>query len=197
MQNRDLRVQKTYDALMDALMDLLDERPFDKITVKALCERARVRTATFYTHFRDKYDFFACMMKERRAASFDPHRAARLTDDEFYRALVRSSLEFLQSNEGFIASIGRNDLLGIIVQTTGTELRDELVARLSSDVAAGRCIGGSPELVAELLIGAIQRSCHWWLSLDNRPAAETMAEELDCFIDRMRGIGVADAPIGG
>lgn len=188
MRNRDLRVQKTYDALMDALMGLLDEKPFDKITVKALCERARVRTATFYTHFSDKYDFFACMVRERRAAAFDPQQAAKLQDDDFYRALVKMSLEFLEGNEGFIASIGRNDLLGVIVQTTGEEFRGELTTRLKSDAASGCRLAGSPELVAELLIGAISRACHWWLSLDERPSIDEMVPQLECFINRIRGV---------
>ena len=187
-RQRDLRVQKTYDALMGALTELLAEKPFDKITVKALCDRARVRTATFYTHFSDKYDFFACMVRERRAASLDPERAARLQDGDFYHTLVRTSLEFLEANEAFIESVGRNDLLGVIVQTTGGEFREELVARLKSDAAAGRCLAGSPELAAELIVGAISRACHWWLSLDERPSVDEMVPQLECFIDRVRGV---------
>lgn len=188
VQKRDLRVQKTYDALIGALVDLLAEKPFDKITVRALCERARVRTATFYTHFSDKYDFFACMVRERRAATFDPQLASRMQNDDFYRALVRTSLEFLEANEGFIRSVGRNELLGVIVQTTGDEFRGELVARLKADEAAGLGLVGSPELVAELLVGAISRACHWWLSLDERPSVDEMAPQLECFINRMRGV---------
>ena len=188
MQNRDLRVQKTYDALMDALTGLLGEKPFDKISVKELCERARIRTATFYTHFSDKYDFFAWMIKERRSASFDPKHAAKLGDDDFYRSLVRTSLTFLQDNEELIQNIGRNDLLGIIVQTTGSEFRDELLDRLRSDKTAGRHLAGSPELAAEILIGAISRVCHWWLALDDRPGIEEVESQLICFIDRVRGI---------
>ena len=188
MQKRDLRVQKTYDALTGALIDLLDEKPFDKITVKELCNRARIRTATFYTHFSDKYDFFASLIKERRSTTFDPKQAARLDNDDFYRSLVRTSLEFLESNEEFIQNIGRNDLLSIIVQTTGSEFKDELVARLKSDEASGRQLVGAPELVAELLIGAISRVCHWWLALDSRPSIDEMEPQIERFIDCMRGI---------
>lgn len=193
MQNRDLRVQKTYDALAGALMVLLGEKPFDKITVKALCERARVRTATFYTHFSDKYDFFAFVVKERRAAVLDPRQAAKLQDDEFYRALVRTSLEFLEGNRGFIDSVGRNDLLGVIVQTTGGEFADELIRRLQADAARGHRLAGSPELAAELIIGAISRACHWWLSLDERPSVDEMVPQLECFINRVRGVDPSTA----
>ena len=56
-QNLDLRVQKTYEALMTAFFELLEEKKFEKITVNELCHRAKVRRPTFYKHFADKYAF--------------------------------------------------------------------------------------------------------------------------------------------
>lgn len=60
---RDLRSEKTFDALTTAMQELLSENPMESITVKELCERARTRTATFYNHFSDKYDFFDFMVR--------------------------------------------------------------------------------------------------------------------------------------
>ena len=56
-QNLDLRVQKTYTALMTAFFELLEEKNLEKITVNELCRRAMVRRPTFYKHFADKYAF--------------------------------------------------------------------------------------------------------------------------------------------
>ena len=56
----DLRVRKTYEALMRAFEDLLTGKTFDDITVNELCERAMIRRPTFYSHFEDKYDFLRC-----------------------------------------------------------------------------------------------------------------------------------------
>lgn len=53
----DLRIIKTHTKLTNALSDMMDEMSFDDITVFNLCERAGVRRATFYKHFKDKYDF--------------------------------------------------------------------------------------------------------------------------------------------
>ena len=46
----DLRTQKIYDALINAFSELLEEKDFEKITVKELCEKARTRTATSVLH---------------------------------------------------------------------------------------------------------------------------------------------------
>ena len=50
----DARVRKTRDALGDAIVSLMQERPFDTITVQDVLDRAKVGRSTFYTHFSDK-----------------------------------------------------------------------------------------------------------------------------------------------
>ena len=54
----DLRIIKTYNKLTDAFGEMMKTYSFDEISVFDLCERAKVRRATFYKHFDDKYDFF-------------------------------------------------------------------------------------------------------------------------------------------
>ena len=43
------------DFLAESLELLMQEKPFDKITIKQICDRAGVIRATFYNHFEDKY----------------------------------------------------------------------------------------------------------------------------------------------
>src|SRR6478752_799045 len=52
----DARVRKTRDALGDALVELMQEKPFDSITVQDVLDRAHVGRSTFYSHFSDKDD---------------------------------------------------------------------------------------------------------------------------------------------
>ena len=49
---QDLRVVKTLDAIHSAFTEMLLERPFSKITVTALCERARINKKTFYRYYQ-------------------------------------------------------------------------------------------------------------------------------------------------
>lgn len=57
-QKMDARVRRTRDALGDALIALMQEKPFDMITVQEVLDRAGVGRSTFYTHYRDKDDLF-------------------------------------------------------------------------------------------------------------------------------------------
>lgn len=54
----DKRVLKTRDTLGDALVELMQEKSFDEITVQQVLDRAGVGRSTFYAHYRDKDDLF-------------------------------------------------------------------------------------------------------------------------------------------
>src|SRR5262249_52321613 len=52
----DRRIKKTRDRLGDALVSLMQEKPFGTITVQDVLDRAGVSRSTFYVHFTDKND---------------------------------------------------------------------------------------------------------------------------------------------
>lgn len=50
----DRRITRSKKALRIALIELMEERGFDSITVNDLCTRADLNRGTFYNHFHDK-----------------------------------------------------------------------------------------------------------------------------------------------
>ena len=69
MEQRKARMK---DFLAESLVVLMKEKPFEKITIKQICDRTGVIRATFYNHFEDKYaalDYVCGMMLcEKRQA---------------------------------------------------------------------------------------------------------------------------------
>src|SRR4051812_44921158 len=57
-QKMDARVRRTRDALGDALVELMQQKPFDEVTIQDVLDRAGVGRSTFYVHFKDKDDLF-------------------------------------------------------------------------------------------------------------------------------------------
>src|SRR5512136_140546 len=53
---KDLRVRRTQKLLREALIELIEERGFDALTVGELTSRAMVSRAAFYRNYQDKYD---------------------------------------------------------------------------------------------------------------------------------------------
>ncbi len=56
MNNDDKRIKKTKKNLRDTLIRMLEEKPFEQITVTELCKNAETSRITFYAHYNDKYE---------------------------------------------------------------------------------------------------------------------------------------------
>lgn len=56
MAKTDARVRYTVMVIKETFLNLLEQKPINKITVKELCEKADINRATFYTHFSDCFD---------------------------------------------------------------------------------------------------------------------------------------------
>ena len=56
MNEKDLRVRRTKESIINAFIELRAKKPLEKITVKELADLAYINKATFYTHYHDIYD---------------------------------------------------------------------------------------------------------------------------------------------
>ena len=64
----------TKKLIMSTFQEMLEELPFDKITVAALVKRAGISPNTFYYHYQDIYALLGAWFRER-AESFIPSNA--------------------------------------------------------------------------------------------------------------------------
>ena len=63
IQEEHVSVRRTYLLLMKALLDLLAEMPFEKISLTDICRVSMVSRSTFYRYFEDKYDLLHYCVK--------------------------------------------------------------------------------------------------------------------------------------
>ena len=57
----------TQKAILRTFQQMLEEMPFDKITVSALVRRCEISSNTFYYHYQDIYALLEVWLKERLA----------------------------------------------------------------------------------------------------------------------------------
>lgn len=60
----DRRSDKTKKLLENALIKLIIEKGFDRISIKDLTEEADINRGTFYIHYKDKYDLLELKEEE-------------------------------------------------------------------------------------------------------------------------------------
>jgi AcrR family transcriptional regulator len=63
-QGKNLRLRRTQKLLREALIELIEERGFEALTIGEITERAMVSRAAFYRNYQDKYDLVEQIFEE-------------------------------------------------------------------------------------------------------------------------------------
>ena len=128
----DLRIRKTYLALHNAFLSILEEKRFDDLTVNELCERAMIRRTTFYKHFADKYEYFSFYIKEV-VATFQDRLDPDVAEGEVHAYLLHMCRElicFLQRHNRFVQNIRDSNafplLLSILLDQISEDVKQVL-----------------------------------------------------------------------
>ena len=101
MNTKNNRQFKDSAARMEnALLELLRDKPFEKITVRLICERAGVNRSTFYAHYSDIFDMIQQMeihlRKDLMRSYPQPGRTVPFSQESFI-----PFLKFIRRHEDF------------------------------------------------------------------------------------------------
>lgn len=187
MMKEDLRVQKTYEALFNAFRKLLAEKRFEDITVRELCAHAKIRTATFYSHFTDKYDFFAFMIQRIRL-DFWKNCELPLSDlepEEYISSVICSGLDFLEQNEAFIYAVEANPILEPTMHMLSKEMHSRILHQFQMIADRGTELTAAPEILTELFAGGISQICRWWYMHREKMSKQQLLETLSEVFSKM------------
>ena len=89
----DRRVKYTKLALRQSLMELLEKKNINKITVKEICERADINRGTFYSHYKDAYDLMNQIEDELRTEveqTIAKHQTQAMFTLDFIHEIIES-----------------------------------------------------------------------------------------------------------
>ena len=116
--HEDLRVVKTIEGIKSAFEELICEKDYEKITVKELCDKARINKKTFYHYYETLDALLAEMQLELSAAYIE-----RVKDYELPEDLDKVNREFfLYSSEQGLA------YEKITCSGTYHSIRDEMIS---------------------------------------------------------------------
>lgn len=168
----DLRVVKTKKALVEAMIQCLNEKLFEDITVQTICDVAMVRRATFYTHFSDKYELFSytiCYIY-RKFPSYQSLDSPVRTP-EIYLQLIEDSINFLTAHTKFVHSLIESNLAPMMLDIISTEIEKDLSPSLKEDMNTLGNSSISPDLVIHFYIRGIFGAFLWWIT-ENYPISK-------------------------
>jgi AcrR family transcriptional regulator len=185
--NTDLRIIRTKESIREALVELIDEKGFEAITVKDITTRAKINRGTFYAHYQDKFDLMTkceeeIMVEMSRIAkqNFPGVIAALETNSTTLAAfpLVVSIFEYLNENSGFMKAVlgPKGDLsfqtrLKDFMRKTMFGNNPNSLIKEENLLVPGQYLAS---YVASAHIGVIQQ----WLDSDRKESPQEMARTL-------------------
>lgn len=181
----DLRVQRTYRSLTDAFTRLIQEHPYENISVAMLCDEASIRRTTFYKHFSDKAAFFEFFIEQLR---FD---LENLADSPCANAepvtLFQALLDFLIRHEKMMDNIFDSAMVGNMLMVMCDKIYDSILERHRAEYEAGNH-AVSLEATAHFAAGGIIRLIEYWWELGHDPAEEaSFVRAANVLLDRALG----------
>lgn len=185
--NLDLRVVRTKTAIRNALVELIEEKGFDAITVKDITTKANINRGTFYAHYQDKFNLMTKCQEEIM------HEMSSIAKKKFPEViadlgsnpsptmpflLITSILEFLNENSGFIKAVlsPKGDL------SFQTKLKEFMWKTLFEDTN-GAIINKEQLLVPSQYLASYMASAHigviqQWLNNGQKETPEEIARIL-------------------
>ena len=184
----DRRVQRTRELLRNALMQLIQEKGYDAVTIEEITERANLGRTTFYLHYQSKDDLLL-----DHHADFTTHlnleRLSReqLLGNEPQPEMVTFLQEIAEGKTVYLAFTRANDA-DIIMRNIRQRMMDNLQESLQE--AFPEAAPDPPvDILTNYLVGAQSSLIDWWIT--NRTAYD--AEQMATMLHRLQTAAVRDA----
>ncbi len=179
VNEKDPRVQRTRQLLLQAFAALLEERHnFHSISIQEITQRATVNRATFYAHFEDKYALLEQWMREKfhRTLQEQLPASAPLQRQTLY-VLVWAVFDFLARFRDRLKPADKQfePLFEVALQQELYEILCAWMKNVSRDVPVSEEVGGTTALV---ISWAIFGPAAQWSRGDRTTSAEEMTHRI-------------------
>ena len=159
-QKTDRRVQRTRQLLHEALISLILEKGYDRLTVQDIVDQANVGRSTFYDHFKDKDDLLVSDLK-----AFQQHLDQDDGDGLGGNSLLSGLHVFQHAQENYrlYKALLGGDGINLILRTSQEQLGIEVLQRIEGILAGHELNTVPPIILANHLSTSLLSLLTWWL----------------------------------
>lgn len=191
MQNKeDLRVKRTKQALNIAFTSLIEEKFFEDISINELCQKAGIRRATFYKHFKDKNDFlreYIGFLRQKYEAE-NGKQPKTLTSVQYYVDYAREVIEFVYENDKIVENAIRSNMLHTIIGIITEKNFLDTCGKLNESVKSGMKLPASVETISAMLTGGVATIICLWIFEGKKKGPSELAAELETLIKNVLSV---------
>lgn len=154
----DRRKQRTRQALSEALVSLMVEKRYDKITVQDIIDRANVGRSTFYAHYRDKEDLLVSGVTEMFTSNLVDNRAG-----DHSLIAVRELFGHVQENQHLYEALSWGRGVELLYQHGQVSLSARLEEELQSWLPEGQAWAVPLPVLSTYVSSTLVTLLRWWL----------------------------------
>ena len=166
----DRRVERTRKLIQEALVSLILEKRYDKITVQDIIDRANVGRSTFYAHFQDKEDLLASNFANYTAQWETEQAETEPTASEESPHILHSLEFFLHANEAyeFHQAMFEGGGAEVMIETGRQHMMMDIQNHLQEMFGEDEKLPIPLPVITNFLAGGMLSVMVWWLK-EKRP----------------------------
>jgi len=191
MAKSDRRVQRTRELLQKTLIELMDERAYESITIQEIVDRANIGRTAFYLHYHNKDELFmSCheaIVSQFHLGLFHPLSREELLSSEIPPEM-NSAYHHLEEGRALLYPIFQGKDSQLILR----KIRDRSAREIQANLRASFDEADSIiplDMLANYLAGAQIAFMQWWLE-KRRP---NTPENLTQALHRLQRAAIRDA----
>jgi len=194
MKKEDLRITKTKRDLRNAIIILLKDKPFEKVTVSDICEKAMINRMTFYKHFQDKYDLIehtvVFLIEELFVSVANEQQDKNLYEDavEFCVALTKKVIEECFEKRVVLKTLlGRNTgIVNDVILKTISKYMELLIKEIDKSKKAKYPVS----VITSFMTGGCANLLYHWVVHSNEYEKQKFVDDSTNFVRQLLESGL-------
>lgn len=171
----DRRIKKNQEAIMNALIHLMAEKDFGKITINEIAERADVNRGTIYSHYMDKYHLLDKCIEAHLETLIESCMPINVTGLSPSKELLLRTLEIMEKDSFFYTTLltnkgipsFKNRLQEVMEKSIQEQfMNDSLRSNIQKDILV--------HFLSSATVGVIE----WWFIRSMPYTAKEIADQL-------------------
>lgn len=181
LKKEDLRTKRTRKMILEAFINLVEEKGYEHVTVSDIASQAMINRATFYAHFKDKQDVYDYIFKEaveHFMIVLAPVQLGRANQLQLHaiEQIITHIFEKIQENRVFFKTVlnahGNEQLrkqISQILRSTYANIFEQVEIREEDFIVP-------IDFIIEYMSSTFMASLHWWINQEISFSPKQMAQ---------------------